>query len=795
MNGNEVTQLLWQHVAILFGEVLVVTAVLWILLRSEFAAVWRRTFCRAGVVCALMIVGLEFSGSGRSAARWITVTWSSAAKVKARPSRVEVKTPASNPRTIVIPSRGESEHEKAQTPSLAWVPGTGDQGLLAGRGLAPAETKELNDGVTEPPIGASRVSTLVCLLVWLTGAAMLIMRAIAGRFALSRWRKRCQTIQDKEIISAIARWSRALGIRHTPIRLIESPELPTPIAFGIFRPTIALPREFRHRFSSAAAEAMLAHEVSHLAGRDPLWCLLADVLVALLWWHPAVWWVRHQLRLTSELAADDSSLLIADGPRVLSECLVELGTQLVKRPALGQLSAGGFRSSLGCRVERLLQIEGRAFAALDGRKAAMVTILGPMALAAMVVVCSAWTAPGEMTKGKNMKATPKQKSLALLALTAMLGSIDHPVIMAQGQPGAASPPYGRGTGGPVPQSNFAPGAGGGGGGVGGADQNRFGGFGGAADPFGGNGLPQRPGAGASGGRAFGGGFSRGDSERIGQLDAKLRDIVLDEVSFDGLPLAEVLRFVSEESRKHDPEKKGINFLLKPSVAWAQQPPGVDPTTGLPVAAPVEAVDAGATTIKFNLPLRHISMKDLLDAIVKVADRPIEYSLEDYGVVFGVRPEGAGFAGGGIGGLQPQPPQPPNRLAVQTFHVNTNTFAASIENVFGIKLGNPGGTVGKEGMRPRQVQGAMKELLAQLGINLEGGKTVFYNEITGVLMVRATVEDLDVVRAAIETLGEAEKDQPAGVGFAPGPAQGQPNAALTDDQRRFRARYGLDVPGR
>src|SRR6185436_4940421 len=112
---------------------------------------------------------------------------------------------------------------------------------------------------------------------------------------------------------------------------------------------------------------------------------------------------------------------------VLSECLVELGAQLIDRPAPGQLSAGGFRSSLGCRVERLLRIEGRSFAAMDQRKAALVTILGPVAMVAMVVVCSAWTAPGEISKGQNMNTKSKQKSLAMLALAVVLGGSEIPV--------------------------------------------------------------------------------------------------------------------------------------------------------------------------------------------------------------------------------------------------------------------------------------------------------------------------------------------------------------------------------
>ena len=93
----------------------------------------------------------------------------------------------------------------------------------------------------------------------------------------------------------------------------------------------------------------------------PFWCLLADAATAVLWWHPAVWWLRRQLQLASEMAADEASLLVADGPRVLAECLVELGARLLEPPAAGHLPVTGFRSHLGRRVQRLMRLEGRAW--------------------------------------------------------------------------------------------------------------------------------------------------------------------------------------------------------------------------------------------------------------------------------------------------------------------------------------------------------------------------------------------------------------------------------------------------
>jgi hypothetical protein len=232
------------------------------------------------------------------------------------------------------------------------------------------------------------------------------------------------------------------------------------------------------------------------------------------------------------------------------------------------------------------------------------------------------------------------------------------------------------------------------------------------------------------------------SLRGAQLEARLKEIVLPEVSFDGLPLNEVLRNLRDEVEKRDPQKpKGINFLINPNTPSTLVSGLVDPATGLPAAmlAP-EPVDVSSVNIKLNMPLHNVRMKDVLDAIVKVADKPIEYTLEDYAVVFSLRRDA----------VTARPGAPHFPLSVRTFKVDTNTFVAGLESAFGIKVESA--TPASIGARSRKIQAALKELLTQLGISMEPNKAVFYNELTGVVMVRATVDDLEVVRAAIETLG-------------------------------------------
>jgi hypothetical protein len=47
---------------------------------------------------------------------------------------------------------------------------------------------------------------------------------------------------------------------------------------------------------------------------------------------------------------------------------------------------------------------------------------------------------------------------------------------------------------------------------------------------------------------------------------KLKTIIVPKVDFEQTPLKEALTFLQEQSRLHDPEKKGVNFIVRdPSV--------------------------------------------------------------------------------------------------------------------------------------------------------------------------------------------------------------------------------------
>jgi beta-lactamase regulating signal transducer with metallopeptidase domain len=703
-----------QLLALLAVEVGLIALGVALLRRWSPTAAWRRTVCQAGVTAVLVITICELSGSARVLGSWAAsalhgqfmghsqprpAAASASAAILKQPSESgpaeQAFGSAPDPAPALRPAVQSSEtlperpiasvgqdRIKLPGPRAGLAHSTQEHASLPGEPERSrlVEAAASRDGSRSESVGDS-MGILWLGLAWVAGAALTGARACLAHCLFVIFQLRRRPVADRALVERVRALAQALGIKRR-VRVIESGRLTSPIAFGLLRPTVGLPPDFTGRYDAASQDAMLAHELAHLTAHDPFWCLLADAATMALWWHPAVWWLRRQLHLASEMAADEASLLVADGPRVLAECLVELGTRLARPALVGQLRVSGFRSHLGRRVQQLMRLEGRAWAPPPRFGAAVMKVFGPMVMTIIVVLCTAWAAPQALTKGDSMKTMKLnwKRSLATLALLAAFNSPEPTTAVAQSDapeppappapaaapaapaapadaaanseaaeaPSAPNPPAPPAT--PADDSSRRPGL-------------RARGAAATTDAMDAQtqeafrrryGLVGGPGVTAPVGSAR-------EAEKTAhgvKTEAKLKQIVLEEVAFDGLPLGEVLKFLSEESTKRDPDKTGVNFLINPNVRSVAPPVVVDPATGLPVAAPAELVDLASIIVKFNLPLRHVTMKDVLDAIVVVADHPIEYKLEDYAVVFSAKAEpvgGQAMIPALLGGM-PRPPQ-------------------------------------------------------------------------------------------------------------------------------------------
>ncbi|PYM11275.1 MAG: hypothetical protein DME18_14415 [Verrucomicrobia bacterium] len=218
------------------------------------------------------------------------------------------------------------------------------------------------------------------------------------------------------------------------------------------------------------------------------------------------------------------------------------------------------------------------------------------------------------------------------------------------------------------------------------------------------------------------------------IQNKLNRIVLNEAFFDGVALPQVLNSLSEEAAKRDPDKEGINFLINPTVSAADAV--IDPTSGQPITLPSpEPLDMNSVIVRINPALKNIRLVDLLEVITKVADKPIRYSVEQYAVIFSKKtPEAA-------------------PLETRTFRVDPNTFRQALQSVGLSPLDITGVT---RTNLTQTIQDTVRLFFTAAGINVLPPNAIFFNDRTGVLLVRATAQELDAVQKAIETLNVAPR---------------------------------------
>ena len=234
-----------------------------------------------------------------------------------------------------------------------------------------------------------------------------------------------------------------------------------------------------------------------------------------------------------------------------------------------------------------------------------------------------------------------------------------------------------------------------------------------------------------------------------QIYNKLDRITLETVGPWNTSLGEVVKSLGEEARQRDPEQKGINFIINssPDNGGTAGAPTMDPKKGLPASAGSgDAVaDLAQVGVKIDPPLHNLRLADVLDAIVKTADKPIKYAIEDYAVVFSLK-------------RKEQTP-----LYFRTIKVDPNTFLAGLSNT--VRAAVPpaeavaAGRAFREGPsspadKRTQLSGLqvmLRDFFQNLGVELNPPKTLYFNEREGTLLIYATLQDLDVIERVVQTM--------------------------------------------
>ena len=138
-------------------------------------------------------------------------------------------------------------------------------------------------------------------------------------------------LRSRLVRPAPSEWQQALDRLKTrirvsrPVRLLVSSLVQAPAVVGWLRPVVLVPVGALAGLPAEQIEALLVHELAHIRRHDYLVNVLQSVVEALLFYHPAVWWVSGHIRTEREQCCDDVAVSVSGDVLTYARALAEIG--------------------------------------------------------------------------------------------------------------------------------------------------------------------------------------------------------------------------------------------------------------------------------------------------------------------------------------------------------------------------------------------------------------------------------------------------------------------------------------
>jgi bla regulator protein blaR1 len=224
---------------------------------------------------------------------------------------------------------------------------------------------------------------------WMIGATLGVCHVAHGLYRLRRLRSTCAPIAVEKLDPTLCAILSEIQPQRS-VKLSVSDAVRVPAAIGYFRPLVVFPSWALAEIPTPELSAILLHELEHLRRYDD-WTNLAQKLVkALLFFHPAVWFIESRLTLEREMACDDAVLAANFAPRAYAESLVSLAEKsFLRRGVQLAQAAVSHVHQLKVRLAEILRKDRGARGSVGGRKPG----LALLSLAVLVAGYGALSAP------------------------------------------------------------------------------------------------------------------------------------------------------------------------------------------------------------------------------------------------------------------------------------------------------------------------------------------------------------------------------------------------------------------
>jgi bla regulator protein BlaR1 len=296
--------------------------------------------------------------------------------------------------------------------------------------VTPAPARPSTLPVAAAPSVPSRTPTIsasaAASAIYAVPAAILLFITFLALARLLALRARAEVLVDGHWLTALARAQKRMGFKHGTA-LLTSNALASPVSWGLVRPVILL--NSRAVEASNEAEAILSHELAHVARMDWAKLLLARVATALFWFNPLVWVLAREAHQLREETADDAVLAADVADTDYAQLLVGVARHECPGLLLGAHGVAPSKSSLARRVARVL--DGKSVRGPAARGFAVGVLAGAVLVATPLAALT--LTPGGPTLAKPASArTGDSTRYYGRAVTTPEVPVDLPHIIASG---------------------------------------------------------------------------------------------------------------------------------------------------------------------------------------------------------------------------------------------------------------------------------------------------------------------------------------------------------------------------
>ncbi|HYL64191.1 MAG TPA: M56 family metallopeptidase, partial [Candidatus Methylomirabilis sp.] len=248
-------------------------------------------------------------------------------------------------------------------------------------------------------------------------ALLLLGRLLLGLVLSHRLARLSEKISDGDAVRKLRFRAYASGLESVP-QMAESELVSVPATLNVFRPVILLPAHWRE-WDEAKLDAILAHEVSHVARRDSLTQRISLIHRAIFWFSPLAWWLDRRLNELAEEASDEAALGAGADKNRYAEMLLgffadlEAASGRVWWQGVSMASDGSRAGHAEKRVERILSWGG-SISMKKSLAVALVAVAAPvifLAAAVHPVIARAQDKTQDDSKNVIMPGGPKAPAL------------------------------------------------------------------------------------------------------------------------------------------------------------------------------------------------------------------------------------------------------------------------------------------------------------------------------------------------------------------------------------------------